>query len=160
MQNTSNIPSLCKTVPFVTRTLRSSVENLQAHYDRKKPRTDSVVSANVLACFYCFGRGHQLGHTLQLIYSVLLHRTYIQGTSYYPSPDYCLFFFGRLLHSSNDVHLKATLGSLLKERVQERAGQPGSALDLAMRILTCDSLGLNCNLDRDALLDSQCEDGG
>lgn len=76
----------------------------------------------MLACFYSFGRGHQLGHTLQLVQSVLLHRTYIQGTRYYPSPDCCLFFFGRLLQSSQDVHLKATLGSLLKERMQERVG--------------------------------------
>lgn len=135
-------------------------ENLQTYFDRKKLRTDAVVSANVLACFYSFGRGHQLEHTLQLIHSVLLHSTYIQGTRYYPSPDCCLYFFGRLFHSSNDSHLKATLSSLLKERVQERVGQSGSALDLAMRILTCSSLNLDCGMDRRALLDLQCEDGG
>lgn len=133
---------------------------MQTYFDRKKLRTDAVVSANVLACFYSFGRGQQLGHTLQLIHSVLLHRTYIQGTHYYPSPDCCLFFFGRLLQSSHDVHLKATLGSLLQERTQERVGQSGSALDLAMRILTCCSLNLDCGIDRRALLDLQCEDGG
>ena len=76
------------------------------------------------------------------------------------SPDCCLFFFGRLLQSSDDVHLKATLGPLLKERTQERVGQGGSALDLSMRILTCSSLDLKCGVDLRALLDLQCEDGG
>lgn len=133
---------------------------MQTYFDRKKPRIDTVVNVNVLACFYSFGRGHQLEHTLQVVQDELLRRTYVQGTRYYPSPDCCLFFFGRLLQSSPDVHLNATLGSLLKERTRERVGQGGSALDLAMRILTCSSLGLNCSIDRLALLDLQCEDGG
>ena len=132
---------------------------MQTYFDRTKPRTDVVVSANVLACFYTFGRGQQLELTLQLIQSVLLQRTYIQGTRYYPSPDCCLFFFGRLLQSSSDVHLKATLGPVLKERTQERVGETGSALDLAMRILTCNALDLNCDIDRRTLLDLQREDG-
>ena len=114
----------------------------------------------MLACFYSFGRGQQLDRTLQLIHDVLLHRTYIQGTHYYSTPDCCLFFFGRLLHSSTDTHLQATLGALLEERMQERVGQDGSALDLAMRVLTCRSLGLSYDVDRRALLDLQCEDGG
>lgn len=140
--------------------LTQAYENLQIYFDRNKLRTDPVVSANVLACFYSFGRGHQLEQTLQLIHSVLLHRIYIQGTRYYPSPDCCLFFFGRLLRSSEDVHLKATIGPLLQERMQERVGQSGKALDLAMRILTCDSVGLSCDVDRRTLLGLQCEDGG
>lgn len=114
----------------------------------------------MLACFYSFGRCEQLGHTLKKVHSALLDRTYSQGTRYYPSPDGCLFYFGRLLQSSNDVHLQAMLGPLLKERLQERVGQSGNALDLAMRILTCSLLDLNCDIDRRALLDLQCEDGG
>jgi hypothetical protein len=35
----------------------------------------------------------------------------------------------------------------------------GSALDLAMRILACDTLGVECNIDRKVLLRLQCEDG-
>lgn len=95
-----------------------------------------------------------------MIHNVLFHRTYIQGTRYYPNPDCCLFFFGRLLQSSNDVHLTVTLGSLLEERMQERVGQSGSALCLAMRIITCDLFNLDCSIDRRALLDLQCDDGG
>lgn len=160
MQTPSNPFNPCKTAPITKRTFAQAHESLQTYFDRKKPRTDAVVSANVLACFYSFGRGQELDHTLELIRNVLLHRTYIQGTRYYPSPDCCLFFFGRLLQSSNDAHLKATLGSLLKKRIQERVGLSGSALSLAMRIITCDLFNLDCGHDRRALLDLQCDDGG
>lgn len=49
---------------------------------------------------------------------------------------------------------------MLKERVQERNGMDGSALDLAMRILVCKTLDIDYDDDRHALLDLQCEDGG
>ena len=90
---------------------------------------------------------------------MLLDRSYIQGTRYYPSPDCCLGFIGRLLRSSSDSHLQTTLAPLLESRVRERVGSGGSALDLAMRIITCAQMGIACAEDRRALLDSQCEDG-
>ena len=158
--NASTTFSQCKNAPIMERHSAKMAENLQTYFDRKKPRTDAVVGANVLACFYSFGRGQQLERTLEMVHKVLLHRAYIQGTRYYSSPDVCLFYFGRLYKSSDDVHLKTTLGPLLKERTQERVGLNGSALDLAMRILTCDLLDINCGVDRRALLDIQCEDGG
>jgi hypothetical protein len=51
------------------------------------------------------------------------------------------------------------LGPLLKLRVRERVGLGGSALDLAMRIITCAQMGIACSDDRHALLNLQCEDG-
>lgn len=90
---------------------------------------------------------------------MLLDRSYIRGTRYYPSPDCCLGFIGRLLESSNDSHLHETLGPLLISRLRERLGLGGSAMDLAMRILACASVGLPCEDDRHALLGRQCEDG-
>ena len=158
--NTSTAFSMCKNAPIIENYFAEASENLQTYFDRKKPRTDAVVGANVLACFYSFGRGQQLRRTLEMVHSVLLHRAYIQGTRYYSSPDIYLFFFGRLYQSSDDLHLKTTLGPLLKERTRERVGLSGSALDLAMRILTCDLLDINCGIDRHALLGLQCEDGG
>ncbi len=116
----------------------------------------------MLTCFYSFGRGHGRGLelTLQLVRDTLLHREYLQGSHYYPSPDCCLFFFGRLLRSSDDEYLQSMLGSLLKERIQERVGQSGNALDTAMRILVCKWLSLDCGGDCHTLLTMQCEDGG
>ncbi len=115
-----------------------------------------------MTCFYSFerGHGHGLELTLQLVRDTLLYREYLQGSHYYPSPDCCLFFFGRLLRSSNDDYLQSMLGSLLKERIQERVGQSGNALDIAVRILVCKWLSLDCGVDCHTLLGMQCEDGG
>ncbi|OTB13101.1 hypothetical protein K445DRAFT_14092 [Daldinia sp. EC12] len=133
--------------------------SFQTYFDRSKDRVDPIVSANILACFYYYNRGHELGRTLDYVRLTLLNRSYIQGTRYYSSPDCCLGFIGRLLRSSSDDHLQATLGSLLESRVRERLGLGGSALDLAMRIITCTQLGVQCERDRRALLDLQCDDG-
>lgn len=91
---------------------------------------------------------------------MLLDRSYIGGTRYYASADCCLGFVGRLLCSSRDPHLQMTLGPLLKARVRERVGMPGSALDLAMRIVTCAQVGVACQEDRLTLLEMQDEDVG
>ena len=95
-----------------------------------------------------------------MVRDMLLHRTHLQGTRYYPSPDSFLFFVGRLLQSSDDEYLQMMLGALLKERTQERVGQNGSALDIAMRITVCKWLNLDSGEDCHTLLDMQCEDGG
>lgn len=120
---------------------------------------DPIVSANILACFYSYNRGQEFEHTLELIHTLLLDRSYIEGSRYYSSPDCCLGFIGRLLGSSNDDHLRITLGPLLKLRVRERLGLKGSALDLAMRVATCVQMGIACEDDRRALLGLQCDDG-
>lgn len=140
----------------------SLLKEIQTYFDRKRPRTDPVVSANILTCFYSFGRGreHGLELTLHLVRELLLRRGYLQGTHYYSSIDGCLFFFGRLLRCSDDEYLQDTLGSVLKERVQERVGQAGNALDIAMRILVCKWLNLDFGGDGHALLNMQCDDGG
>ena len=52
------------------------------------------------------------------------------------------------------------LGPLLKERIVERVGQPGSALDIAMRVIVCRWLGVDFRGDGDSLLKMQCDDGG
>ena len=121
-----------------------------------------MVSANVLTCFYSFEHGRRCGLelTLQLIRDTLLNRDYLQGSRYYPSPDCCLFFFGRLLRSSSDDFLQSMLGSVLRERVKEQVGQSGNAIDIAMRILLCKWLDLDCGGDRGTLLNLQREDGG
>ncbi|TGO17743.1 hypothetical protein BTUL_0015g00790 [Botrytis tulipae] len=163
--------SLALTVlrPLSTQTVSSILDTMadyvnddgtfQTYFDRDRKRVDPIVSANILACFYTYDRGHKFENTLQLIHSMLLDRSYIQGTRYYPSPDCCLGFIGRLLRSSSDPHLQMTLGPLLKSRVRERLGLEGNALDLAMRIITCIQMGVDCEEDRCALLKLQCDDG-
>lgn len=113
-----------------------------------------------MACFYSFGRGHEIQKTLDLVRVSPEQWSYLKGTYYYPSPDCCLYFIARLLHSFTDSELQEALGSLLRSRVRERFGENGYALDLATRIVTCKSLGIDCELDEQALLDLQQEDGG
>ena len=134
----------------------------QTYFDRKKPRTDTVVSANVLTCLYSFGRGreHGLELSLQLIRQMLSSRESLQPTRYYPSIDCCLFFIGRLLRSSGDEYLQDTLGSVLKDRVSERVGESGSAMDIAMRMIVCKWLNVGIGGDSQTLLSMQCDDGG
>ena len=62
--------------------------------------------------------------------------------------------------ASDNAHLQGTIGPLLKSRLQERVGEGGSALELAVRALACDSLVIECSVDRHTLLRLQCQDGG
>jgi hypothetical protein len=86
---------------------------------------------------------------------VLRHRAYLDGTRYYATAECFLFFASRLLDSSNDEDLHSLLKPLLKERVRERIGTAGDALALAMRILTCSSVGVRDEVDLRALLPLQ-----
>lgn len=90
---------------------------------------------------------------------MLLDRSYIRGTRYYPSPDCCLGFIGRLLESSSDGNLHETLGPLLKSRLRERLGLGGSSMELAMRILACAAVSLPCEDDHRTLLGLERENG-
>ena len=58
--------------------------------------------------------------------------------------------------AKGDTHMCSTLGPLLRSRLKERLGETGSALDLAMRILACDSMNIDYNRDRETLLRLQC----
>jgi hypothetical protein len=97
---------------------------------------------------------------LQYIHDFILRRAYLEGTRYYPSADCCLYFFNRLLQfAKGDSLVQATLGPLLSSRLKERVGVKGSALDLAVRIIACNSLGIRCSVDIEALLRLQRQDG-
>ena len=87
------------------------------------------------------------------------------GTRYYSSPDCCLGFFARLWQfASNDkaprTQALENFGSLLRERVLERVGKEGDALDLGMRVLANIALDIDCEQDRKTLLQLQCKHGG
>jgi hypothetical protein len=91
---------------------------------------------------------------------VLEHRAYLDGTRYYETAECFLFFATRFLREVRDEALHARLVELLHERVLERAGCPGDALALAMRVLVGAVVGLRMERDLAALLPLQCEDGG
>jgi hypothetical protein len=84
----------------------------------------------------------------------------MDGTRHYETAECFLFFSARLLRSTPDAPLHARLAPLLRARILERAGCPGDALALAMRVLAGAALGLRMERDLAALLPLQCEDGG
>jgi hypothetical protein len=84
----------------------------------------------------------------------------MDGTRYYETAECFLYFVSRLLATSGDQDLHILLKPLLRERVQERIGADGDSLALAMRILTCDLVGIRDEVDLRTLLTLQCEDGG
>ncbi|KAJ7901877.1 Haloacid dehalogenase-like hydrolase-domain-containing protein [Mycena olivaceomarginata] len=130
------------------------------YFDHQRPRFDPVVCVNVLTLFYAYNREAELQPTLQWICEVLKNRAYLEGTRYYETAECFLYFLSRLLLSSSDEALHAALSPILKERLQERIGVEGDALQLAMRIVACTSLGLRNTVDLRTLRGLQCEDGG
>ncbi|RDB17364.1 hypothetical protein Hypma_001818 [Hypsizygus marmoreus] len=133
---------------------------IQTYFDHRRPRLDAVVCVNVLTMFYAYDRGTELQKTLEWVKEVLQNHAYLDGTRYYDTAECFLFFVSRLLASSDDPELHATLMPLLKKRVQERIGAEGDSLALAMRILVCAFVGIRGEVDLHALLPLQREDGG
>jgi len=119
-----------------------------------------VVCANVLSLFYAYGRGQELNRTYQWVNEVLFHRAYLDGTRYYATPECFLFSLSRLIGCSDNWELHKHLKPLLTDRIQERIGVSGDSLALAMRILACKSMGIRDEVDLNALLALQCDDGG
>ena len=137
----------------------SNLTTQQTYFDLSRPRVDWIVSTNILACYYAYNRGHEFDVTLQLLRTMLVERSYMNGTRYYTTADCCLGFVARLLRCSSDAQLHLTLRQLLESRLRERVGLEGSALDLAMRITACAQMGIACQEDRVTLLKMQCKDG-
>ncbi|KAF7360045.1 Alpha-D-glucose-1-phosphate phosphatase YihX [Mycena venus] len=127
------------------------------YFDHKRPRMDPVVCVNVLHLFYKFHRESEVQATLKWVFGVLQNR---DGTRYYETAEFFLYFLVRLLLSAHDAELHDALGPLLRERLSERIGIAGDALQLAMRIVACSAVGLPDDVDRRMLLMLQCEDGG
>ena len=118
---------------------------------------DPIVCVNVLTLFYKYGRGDELDSTLEWVYSVLLHRAYLDGTLYYDGADTFLFFLSRLLRVAPIVRARFT--PLFTERCLERFGTEGDALALAMRITACMAVNFKSQVDYERLLKLQEEDG-
>ncbi|KAJ7924857.1 Haloacid dehalogenase-like hydrolase-domain-containing protein [Mycena leptocephala] len=133
---------------------------IMTYFDHQRPRFDPVVCVNVLTLFYKYNREAELQPTLQWICEVLRNRAYLDGTRYYETAECFLYFLSRLLLSSSDMALHTALGPMLKERLQERIGAEGDALQLAMRIVACASVGVRDDADLRTLLTLQHEDGG
>jgi hypothetical protein len=113
-----------------------------------------------LTLFYANGRGQELPHTFRWVQDVLINRGYIDGTRYYATPECFLFFMARLLEQIKGTKLDLFLRPIFRQRIQERIGSKGDSLALAMRVLTCASIGIRDEIDLRTLFTFQQEDGG
>lgn len=119
--------------------------------------TDPVVCCNVLTLFYRNGRGHQLAKTLDWIEAVLKTGAASSGTAYYVNEEQFLFFFSRLLQSSQEVYNR--LSKALVRRVSARFGIEVDPLALAMRVYAASVVGLVSSTDFERLILTQDGDG-
>ncbi|PCH41957.1 HAD-like protein [Wolfiporia cocos MD-104 SS10] len=140
--------------------LKNSDGILQTYFDPERQRIDPVVNVNALCLFYKYGRGHELEDSLTWIRNILQQNQHLEGSRYYQSPDCFLYFVGRLLLHSNDPYLHDVLRPALVRRVRERIGVKGDAMELSMRLLVCNELGIYNKVDMEALYLLQCDDGG
>lgn len=134
----------------------------QTYFDDTRPRVDSAVCINALRLFYKMDRGSSpaLQPTKDWILDVLFYRAYLDGTYYYPSGDIFLYLFSRLLTENQFSDIYRNAASLLRERLKERIGASGDALELAMRIIACHDMGVPNIIDSRRLQTCQMEDGG
>ncbi|KAI0775839.1 HAD-like protein [Trametes elegans] len=133
---------------------------MQTYFDYSRPRMDPFVCTNVMSLFYEYDRGQDLPRTLEWVYEVLLHRAYAHGSRYYMSADCFLYFMSRLVRRLTDPAQLNRFRPLFVERVQERIGAEGDAMDLGFRLLAVASVGIQSPRDLERLLAMQCDDGG
>lgn len=117
---------------------------------------------NALRFFYKFSQGElpALQPSKDWISDILFYRAYVDGTYYYPSGDVFLYLFSRLLAGNPESDMYRRTASLLRERLQERVGSSGDALELAMRVIACLEMGIKDDVDLKKLETSQQQDGG
>ncbi|KIX07599.1 uncharacterized protein Z518_02252 [Rhinocladiella mackenziei CBS 650.93] len=135
---------------------------IMTYFDNKRPRVDPAVCVNALRFFYKYSRGDSpaLQPTKNWVSDVLFYRAYLDGTYYYPTGDVFLYLFSRLLTANPHSDIYRSTASLLRERLQERIGTTGDALELAMRVIACHDMGIKNDVDLRKLEISQEEDGG
>ncbi|EXJ85862.1 hypothetical protein A1O1_06231 [Capronia coronata CBS 617.96] len=135
---------------------------IMTYFDNKRPRVDPAVCINALRFFHKYARGDAaaLQPTKDWVSDVLFYRAYLDGTYYYPTGDVFLYLFSRLLTANPESDMYRRTASLLRERLQERIGTSGDALELAMRVIACLDMGIKNEVDLKRLETSQQEDGG
>jgi len=164
-------PQVVRSVIDEILTLNSEEGVVTTYFDDSRPRVDPVVCVNVLNL--CYHHGYEDLPTLQatqaFVILTLEKRSYLPGTRYYNSAEPFLFFLSRLVASPQARALREKILPVLQERIRERAGSPGDALELSMRLLASMSadvgwsnFGSECIWEKDILQlrKLQTEDGG
>ncbi|KAI0089988.1 HAD-like domain-containing protein [Irpex rosettiformis] len=133
---------------------------IRTFVDSQCGKTDPVVCANVLALFYSQGRGSDLKETENWLLDILRHRSYLDGTRYYPIAESFLYSLSCLLQfCPENESLHQALKLLLEVRLKEQIRLPGDVGALTMRILACTNVGIDPMMELQQLRLMQLEDG-
>jgi len=122
----------------------------------RENRLDHVVGANAVYFARLLGRGDESQATEDWLMSILDSKKYVNGSRYYHSPDSFLYFLGRL---TKFPKLERTLKAKLGKHLQQRVGKTEYSLDLAMRTILANFLGIQNDTEKQKLLSMQ-EQGG
>jgi hypothetical protein len=106
----------------------------------RESRFDPSCISNAMRILYVTGLEGEAGRTEDALYDWLQARTHLTSFMYYPSPDTFLYFLSRAVALS--PRAKERFGTLILSRLRERIGRSQFPVDLAMRILTLENLGV------------------
>lgn len=143
---------------------------VQVHLDPNRPRMAPEVSANIISLFYTYDRGHEVQESVKYLEDAMALEKY-EESRYYFLPEPLFFYTWRLLciasgstpDTINPERLPKELHTMrdhLIRRVKARIGEGrDNALCPAVRLLICESLGIENRVDADLLMGLQRIDG-
>lgn len=132
---------------------------LQTYLDPSGQRghVDPCVCANGLSLLFALDLAAGVDPTIEYLYTTLTSPEHRGSTRYYPSPDAFLYFLSRLYaqHPTRMQRFEAPLVAALRKRLDHGA----SALELAMRVVSCDRMGVDACSTLEQLAARQLDDG-
>jgi hypothetical protein len=116
----------------------------------ERDHVDPAVCTNALYLLHMVGRARDAQKTEELVHQFLVDDKHLSGTRYYQSPDTFLYFVARLCgrFPAARERFAEPLGKALDARVRATA----SPLDIAVRVLSRQRLGMQDAGEREALL--------
>ena len=138
-------------------------EIMQTYFSEDRPRINPEVCCNILRVFHAFGHGSdpRKKKTEDWVISCLKNKASLHGNRHYTVPEAFLYFVARL-YVKCDPHLRKELEPV-RQALEERLNIPTNPLALAMRIYSCQLVGVDSHLyqkDLGTLKALQDADGG
>ena len=136
---------------------------MQTYFSEDRPRVNPEVCCNILRVFHAFGHGSdpRKKNTEDWVISCLSNMASLHGNRHYTVPEAFLYFVARL-YVKCDLYLRKDLEEV-KRALEERLNVATNPLALAMRIYSCQLVGIDPQLyqkDLDTLKSLQDADGG
>ncbi|KAI1297573.1 HAD-like protein [Xylaria venustula] len=129
------------------------------------PWTTPESCCNMLRLFYGSGYGNdpRIRTTEDWVLSCLRHKACLHGNRRYSTPESFLYFVAHLYVECRPSPLASKLEYDVKKQLEERIGLKTNALALALRVVSCQLVGIDENryaTDFQLLMSLQKRDGG